>query len=87
MRETAKDVATNARTSGRAVVVLMERPASVGWADTKMIEAASTVVRELAPDDLAAVVYTWGGQSSRGSRRITAGSSNHSIARGHRRFP
>ncbi len=81
MRDVPRDVTTNAETSGRAVVVVMESPTSAGkrdptvgrrplggpsdqWADKKMRAAAASIIKNLTPEDLAAVVYTWGGLTS-----------------------
>ena len=78
MRDVPKDVTANTTTTGRAVVVFMESPSSVGklppmtgrrplggssreWADKKMRQAARTIIDNLGPDDIGAVVYTWGG--------------------------
>jgi VWFA-related protein len=68
VREVGRDVSTNAQPIGRVVVILMDdgslnqadgsRPVVDQWGILKMRELARTVLNELGPDDLAAVVYS-----------------------------
>jgi VWFA-related protein len=61
MREVASDVATNREFNGRLVVVLLDDGAG-GWKDVwsnaTATRVADTIMEQLGPDDLAAVVYT-----------------------------
>jgi VWFA-related protein len=74
VRETAPDVSTNSAPAGRVVVILMDdgsfnqvdddmtaakrKPVVDQQGVRKMREVARTVVNEIGPDDLAAVVFT-----------------------------
>ena len=58
MRELAGDVTTNAAATGRVVAIVMDLPiASLSFYDTTRRNTAAAIVRGLAPDDLAAVIY------------------------------